>query len=169
MTYRIDLATGIGTLWVWATKTGFNSDKVLIANVETQVGVPIQLSQVTRDYAGMVGGFVGSAASLLAGDFIGGIGGLIGSAAKGIYPHTSTIGSGGTFYQLNFDASLNMTFFPAIEDDNAHFGRPLCGAGLPKNYPGYLLIEHADMAISGALATELDQIKQFLESGFFYE
>lgn len=171
MQYRVDLVSGLGTLWVWATKTGFNSDKVLIANVETQVGVPIQLSQVTRDYAGMAGGILGSAASLLTGNIVGGVAGFVGSVAKGIYPHTSTIGSGGTFYQLNFDASLNMTFYPVIQEYNAYFGRPLCGPGKISDYAGYIETQGAVLTTgtSGFLASEIETTQEIMNGGFYYE
>jgi hypothetical protein len=167
--YRVDLATGIGTLWVYATKSGPNSDKVIIANVETQVGVPIQLSQVTRDYLGAAGGFVGAAASFLSGNIVGGIAGLVGSAATAIYPHTSSIGSGGTYYQLNFDASLNMVFYPVIQEDNDRFGRPLCGPGKISDYPGYLEVQNFLIEVAWMTSTEFVELKNICESGFYYE
>jgi hypothetical protein len=107
---------------------------------------------------------------------LGDIGGAIGSAVGGIanaaksaFPKvSSTGGSGGTFLDNIYVWSLNVIFFRQVDDDNSHHGRPLCKNIVVSSYPGYLLIQDADIAIN-ATAEELQRIRAYLEGGFYYE
>lgn len=166
--YRIDLVSGLAAAWLYAAPDANTTPRVLIGNMESMCGIPIQLSQVVRDYYGAATGILGAIGNFATGNIIGGIAGAVGSAVQAQYPHVSTQGSNGAFYQLITEAACYETFYPLIEEDNAHFGRPLCGKGIPADYPGYLLIDHGDIQISGAYSTELDEIKSYLEGGFYF-
>ena len=176
MDYRTDLLTGLTTLWIYAKETIASTDRVLIGSREAQIGIPVQLSQVSRDYVGGISNAVGGIASFIGGLFTGnaagvagGIAGMIGGAAGLAIPHTQTQGSSGAWYQLIAPCACYMTFFPIIEDDNNRFGRPLAAKGKVSDSPGYLICHNVNFPINNILATEYQMIKEEMESGFFYE
>lgn len=174
--YRTDLITGLTTLWVYAKATVNATNRILIATREGQIGIPIQLAQVNRDYIGGAKSVLGSIAAGIVGTAVAGPiglalagGGIVGSVTDMIVPHSQTIGSAGAWYQLIAPCSVYMTFYPAVEDDNSRFGRPLVGKGTISSYPGYLLCQDVNFAITGAVMREYSMIKDYMESGFFYE
>lgn len=165
----IDVVSGIGVLQVI-------SGGILIEQVKAMRGVSIQLSQITTDYIGAAAGAIGGIGGAIGAAMLGDIGGAIGSAVGGIanaaksaFPKvSSTGGSGGTFLDNIYVWSLNVIFFRQVDDDNSHHGRPLCKNIVVSSYPGYLLIQDADIAIN-ATAEELQKIRAYLEGGFYYE
>lgn len=166
---QIDLPTGLGVLTV--SRTG-----QVIQRLESQIGVPVQLSQVLHDYVGAaigavgaVGGAIGSAMSgNIAGAITTGITGLIGSAIDAKYPSVQSLGSGGSYAQLMGIWRLAAQFFTIVDDDITHNGRPLCQMVTPSSVNGYMLIQDGDIAIPGT-QEEAQEIKRYLESGFYYE
>lgn len=171
---NFDLISGHGALEVWAHNT-------LLNKVDSTLGVPIQLSQITRDYLGTLNNVLGSAGSIasgvgsiMGGNVAGGVGSFIGaaqgvvSAYQSMVPRSNTIGAGGCYSVLLQDPGLYFQFFRPVADDLAHNGRPLCQMRLPKNLGGYMIIQDGDVATSGTQA-ENEQIQTMLESGFYYE
>lgn len=170
ITVYLDLITGSGNLRV----TGEGDGKYLV-NVKTQVGVPINLTQVTHDYLGAAGGMVGGALSMIgsaitgnvAGAVMGGIG-MVGSAVDAMRPAVSSLGSNGGFADINGRITLAAQFYHMPEEDNSHAGRPLCQNRQLSTIPGYQKIMDGDVSINGT-AGEQAAIKSFLEGGYFYE
>lgn len=147
---------------------------IVLNRLESQLGVPISMSQVTRDYVGTassalgtVGGIAGSIAS---GNIAGVIGSLagIGNAVSSAMPRASTIGTTGSFGTLQGDFRLDHQFFRPITDDNTHNGRPLCAMRTISNLSGYIMVQDGDIAITGT-SSEDQAIRNYLESGFYYE
>ena len=148
----------------------------IVNNVEAQIGVPIQLSQVTRDYLGfassIASGVIGSLGSLATGNMAGAVSSAmsgIGNAVSAIAPRSQTIGSGGGFsgvYPYNWQ--LDHQFFTPVDDDNSQNGRPYCQVTTPSALGGYMLIQDGDVPIPGTKA-EADEIRSILETGFYYE
>lgn len=170
--YSIDITNGAGTLRVYAQETASSTDRVLIAESSAMVGVPIQLSSVDVNYVGAVGSLWDTAASLAKGLFTGdftGLGAGVGNAIQSMTPHQTTTGKNGTFYQYQFIPKLYCTFMDVTPDDNVDHGRPLMGFRTISLLSGYVMTDHAGIAISGALRAELEQIIDYLESGFYYE
>ena len=168
----IDVTNGKGILDIM---TGTNTDKKTIAHLSAMRGVNIQLSQITTDYIGAttsaVGGIAGAIGSAIFGDIAGAIGSAVGgiaNAAKAAAPKVSTMGGGGSFLDNFYDWYVVFKFMRPVDDDNSHHGRPLCKSIQISNYPGYLLIQDADIAIN-ATADELQKIRGYLEGGFYYE
>ena len=164
---RLDPITGKAILTVSFKNTVLN-------RVEAQLGVPVSLSSVTRDYVGAassvlgsVGGMVGSALAGNVGSFIGSAAGL-GSAAHSMCPRATTVGTTGGFATGMGDFRLDFQFFRPVNDDPVHNGRPLCEVRQLKTLPGYMLIQDGDVTIAGT-ATEDSKIRNYLESGFYYE
>lgn len=166
----VDLVTGLGILTISANGT-------ILSRIEAQVGVPLQMSQVSRDYLGAVTSIMQGAASVTAGALSGpagiasGIGagvGAIGDAIKALVPRAQSVGSGGSFSQLRYDWRLDAQFFRPVDEDNAHNGRPLCAMRTPASLGGYMLVRDGDVA-TGGTSMEDARVREYLETGFYYE
>lgn len=166
---NVDVVTGKGILTVMC-------NGVILNRLVSMLGVPIQLSQVTRDYMGAItsvaNGVASSLGSLASGNMAGAITGAIsgiGNAVNAMRPREQSTGSGGGFAEVNIqNFQLDHQFFIPVNDDNTHHGRPYCQVTTPANLGGYMLIQDGDVAIPGTNA-EAEQVRQYLESGFYYE
>lgn len=164
---RIDPVTGKAILTI-------SCNNIVLNRVESQLGVPISLSSVTRDYVGMASSALGSLSGVvggaLSGDVAGTIGSLsgIGNAVKSAMPRASTIGTTGGFASAMGTFRLDHQFFRPIADDNVHNGRPLCAMRTLNTLSGYMIIQDGDVPINGT-SSEDAQVRQYLESGFYYE
>ena len=167
-TIRIDQITGKGTLTV-------ECNGIVLNRIEAQIGIPISMSSVTRDYLGTVsnvgGAFGGALEGLLSGGVVGGVvGGLsgIGNAIQSLQARANTIGTTGSYGSLIGDFKLDHQFFRPIADDNTHNGRPLCAKRVINTLSGYVIVQDGDVSINGT-SSEDAEIRQYLESGFYYE
>lgn len=179
-TIEIDHPTGLGILTVMC-------NNIVMNRLEAQVGVPVQVSQITHDYVGGISSILsamGSAVPLAAGLAVGGMGGAaaaglatggaagiasnLGNAVKSLAPRTQSVGSGGSYSQLTFTPRLDAQFFEAVADDNAHNGRPYCQMATPSSLGGYLLVQDGDVPIDGT-SEESARVRAYLEGGFYYE
>ena len=165
---RIDPITGKGILTV-------SCNGIVLSRVEAQLGVPISLSSVTRDYVGAASGLAGAVGGGAAGAAIGGVGGAIIGAAAGVgnaigslVPRASTVGTTGGFASGMGAFKLDHQFFRPINDDNTHNGRPLCEVRQISTLSGYMMVQDGDVAITGT-SMEDRMIRNYLEGGFYYE
>lgn len=167
----VDGITGKGFLEIKAHSQVLN-------RLEAQIGVPIQLSQISSNYIGaatslasavpnIIGGVMAGGPMGIAGAIAGGVG-AIGNAVEALAPRAQTIGSGGAFSHLFGTFEVGFQFFRPADDDNTHNGRPLCEKRVLNTIPGYILIQDGDVEIAGTKA-EGEQIRAFLEGGFYYE
>lgn len=165
-----DIFTGSGQLRVIA-------NGIVLNQINTQMGVPVQLSQVTRDYLGAAQSVVSGVGSIVSGALSGGAGlaagitngvNAIGNAAGAMIPRANTIGSAGNYSVLNYQPRLDYQFFRPVNDDITHNGRPLCEVRTLSSLSGYMLIQDGDVITDGT-SMEDDQIRNFLETGFYYE
>lgn len=167
-TIRIDQITGKGTLTV-------ECNGIVLNRIEAQIGIPISLSSVTRDFVGTasnIGGAIGGMAEGfltggLAGGVVGGLSG-IGNALQSIQARCNTIGTTGAYGSLIGDFKLDHQFFRPISDDNTHNGRPLCAKRTINTLSGYVIVQDGDVAISGTSAEDAI-LRNYLETGFYYE
>lgn len=163
---EIDPTNGKGILVI-------SCNDIVLNRLEAQIGVPVSLSSVTRDYIGGVTSAVnavGSAASALMGN-IGGIFsavGSIGSAVESMMPRAQTVGTTGSFVSNRGDFRLDYQFMRPVDDDNTHNGRPLCQMKTISTLSGYVLVQDGDVAITGTSAEDAT-VRNYLESGFYYE
>lgn len=165
---NVDPITGKGVLIV-------SCNGIILNRIESQIGVPISLSSVTRDYIGGVTSTVGGIAGAVGGIASGNIGGAISTAVSGIgnavqsmMPRAQTVGTTGAFVSNTGQFKLDHQFFRPIADDNAHNGRPLCKVRNIANLGGYMLIQDGDVTINGTSAED-GKIREYLETGFYYE
>ena len=167
---EVDPITGTGILVL-------KCNGIVLNRIESQVGVPISLSSVTHG----IGGAVASGISALGGASLGVLNAVpmvkefgetvsaqIGNAINSQSARTQTVGSTGAFVSNRGEFRLDAQFFRPISDDNTHNGRPLCAVRTLKNLGGYMLIQDGDVTINGT-STEDAKIRQYLETGFYYE
>ena len=157
-------------------------NNIVLNRLEAQIGVPVSLSSVTRDYVGaatsaakgaigalggMLAGTAGGPVGIAAGAVMGG-GAAIGDAVKAIMPRAQTIGSTGSFVSNRGDFRLDYQFMRPVDDDNTHNGRPLCDVRQISTLSGYMLVQDGDVAINGTSAEDA-AVRNYLEGGFYYE
>jgi hypothetical protein len=165
----LDHFTGLGTLYV------SNDNGTIINSLSAQVGVPINMSQVTRDYLGAgtstVGGLASVGAGIMSGDWFGAIGSAfsgIGNAAQSVVPRVQSTGTQGSFSSLYGTVKLFEQFFTVADEDLSHNGRPLCKIRKPSALGGFIKVLDGDIA-APATDAELEMIRGYLEGGFYYE
>ena len=163
---EVDAVSGKGVLVVKA-------NNIVLNRLEAQVGVPISLSSVTRDYIGAATSALGAVGGAVSG-FMGNVGGFIGAASgvgnavESLMPRAQTIGTTGSFVSNRGEFRLDHQFFRPVPDDNTHNGRPLCQVRQINTLSGYMLIQDGDVQIAGT-ASEDSKIRNYLETGFYYE
>lgn len=169
-TVYVDLITGTGRLYT-------TIDGNTVINVEAQLGVQIQLTQVYNDVirAGLSGAqhAATAAGSVLSFDFGSAAGAsvaAIGDAIDAMRPVVSSLGGNGGFVSLRNRPRIDFLFNDPVDDYPAEVGRPLCKIRKPKNLTSgsYFLALNGDVEIAGT-AGEQAAIKSYLEGGIFYE
>lgn len=168
---EVEMSTGTGILKVFASG---RTQPIIIR--ETQVGCPVQISQVS-------GGFVGNAFNAvtaavgrdsLAGEVVRGARSAISAVAELIpfvsagESSVSTTGSTGARGMTKIQPALLATFTYAADEDVQHRGRPLCELKKVSTIPGFIQVADGDIT-APCTAAELSKIKSYLEGGFFYE
>ena len=146
----------------------------MLGTQSAQVGVPIQLSQITKDYLGFGQSTLNAAGNvlqnILSGNVLGSVAGTltgIGNGFQALTPRVSSLGANGTFSHLHYTPSLYQEFYIPVDEDLEHAGRPLCQIRRVDTLPGYLLIKDAEIDIPG-FAGEAEAVRAYLEGGFFY-
>ena len=83
-------------------------------------------------------------------------------------PHVSNIGSQGTFLNIHYTPGVYTQFFYLADEQRSRIGRPLCKVKKISDIPGFIMVESGEIDIK-ASPKEMNEIKGFLEGGFFYE
>lgn len=149
-----------------------------------QVGVPVTVSQLTRDMLGEVQNNLNqefATAGALANIVMGGMGAVGGTfnsiqsigamafdAVRMKYPTASGGGSNGSFLSLHSTAYLNAKFYTVVNQNNTEIGRPLYQTKTLSSLSGFCLCSGAEATIKGT-AAEAEQINNYLNSGFYIE
>lgn len=156
----VDMITGVGLLAVVV-----KGQRITLT--QAQVGIPIQLSQVTRDYLGAITSVTGGVLAGLSGNYMG-VASAIGNATSSLMGQVSTTGCNGGISQLFEPALLTGVFLSVVDEDNEHRGRPLCSVRRISAIPGYIVC--ADPAPDFAAPQwELDAVRSAMQAGFYYE
>lgn len=159
----IDLITGSAILKVRGKESG-----KMFVNASSQVGVDIQLSQITKDYVGSITQGVQAGVSAVKFDFGGAASAAVGSVIDAYKPIVSNVGGNGGYSDLNGKIVLHQEYFEPVPDDNANAGRPLCQMRTINTLSGYILVREGDVEIDG-FGNEQAIVKSYLEGGFYYE
>lgn len=164
----IDRVTGVAVLRIYG---GTTANGNLIYTGQAQYGVSVQLSQIMIDYMGAVSSVASGITSAIFGGpagIVSGIASAIGNGAKAMTPDVTTSGVNAGFASLTGDWVLIGRFLNIVDEDNTHRGRPLCQVRRLDTLPGYQLCTDTDVELPATRA-ELDMIKSYLESGYYYE
>lgn len=168
----VDYISGVAILKVIA---GNNTSGPVITTSSAQLGVTVQLSQVIRDYfggtMGVVTGLANGIQNFAKGNIAGGIAGVAGAVSSGVnaaYPDVTTSGSNAGFAGLYGQWRLYSKFYQMVDEDLAHRGRPLCAVRRLDTLPGYQLCTDTDLQLP-CTRTEMDAIRGYLESGYYFE
>lgn len=167
----IDGFTGQIKYMVLAGNT--TSDPVL-ANVTGQYGVPIRVTGGSTG-ASIVSGTANTIGSAITAIATGGASAVIGAVTAGIGTISDAMAGaafsnetgGGIVNLYQQPVRLDTAYFNVPADDNAQHGRPLMQIRKPSALGGYMVVYDGYVEISGPLP-EQQEIKRFLESGFFY-
>ena len=168
----VDCMTGVGNLYVDVALTDWGK----VYRGSAQVGVPVQLAQIGRDYVNNAitalqrltsvvntinvsrGETTGAAAAA----------GILGNAVDAQIPDLLTGGSNGSLSQFFSHPRLIGTFETVVDDSLQHRGRPLCKDAQISAIPGYIKVVDPDLSIP-AMEPEIDEITEFMTEGFYYE
>lgn len=145
----------------------YNEQGICFDMKETMLACDIPLSQVTKDYMGLVSAGTGFIGSLLSGN----IGGAISGISNGInsmIPKVSSSTSGGSLAHLHGNKNLVGKFEMLADENIEQNGRPCMQKAVLKNLTGFCQVQNGDIAISGT-QTERAEVKALLESGIYIE
>lgn len=169
----LDLISGLAELFVGNYPNQLLTGDGIHAVYQSQLGVPINISQKTEDVLGMVSSAISASSSafmVAAGNPTGAFGlanDILDYASK-MSPNVTTLTGGGTT-QYGYEAIMLMEIFSYVADDDVEdCGRPLCQDVRISTLNGFIKCLDADVEISGT-SNENQEIKSYMESGFFYE
>ena len=161
MAWNVDCITGMGRLQMGAN----NAQPFNI--VHAQIGVPIQLAQMTPDVFGALQQSIGSTGFEWADNIIKTLGNVGNALVAKMYPMQTT-GSNGGFMAGYYPIKLTGIFHGVAQENLAEFGAPCCKTLTISTLTGFVLCAHGEF-VGPCTDSETDQINAFLTSGFFYE
>lgn len=173
--YDVDCLTGNGKCLVGYTNNAptYGNIQLVETVLSTKLGVDIQISQQFKSTMDNVLTASGTGWNMIADKmsdafgkgFASTLGGIFTAMGKG---KLDVKGSMEGFVYLRDNPRLETEFMIAVDDDITMCGRPLCEIRKPKNLSGYMLVQDGDVQ-TNATSIELSKIKNYLESGFYYE
>ena len=163
MQTRTDCLTGISTLTI-SPDTGY---KDTLITSQCNLGVDIQLAQMSSDYLGAATSAVGAVESIATGNITGALS-SIASAANSIIPQVQKFNTNGGVSDFSYGIHLYARFMIPVSDYNGKMGRPYCKPIKIDDITGYILCENASIS-SIATKNEADAIIEYLNGGFYYE
>lgn len=186
LTMNCDLTTGLGNLLINYAQSGSdtapstpNSNPTMIT---APVGVDVPVNQVVQTGYGahqaaeMLPGILTVAAGVAMENPVmvaGGIASIatnaIGGATESRLPQTNKINSQGALINYRLSSRLKAEYTMLTPDDLAGKGRPLCQVRQISSLSGFIIADPSELAISGAMLTELDELRTEISGGFFYE
>lgn len=156
----VDLFTGAGTMQIIA---GLD----LIGTYHAQLGVPIQLAQLSQDIQNSLVSGLGAIGSALTLNALGAVSGVFDSIESWI-PKMNVSGSTGSAVDYMFTPNLESEFKIQAPMDAVHNGRPLCQQTTIGSLSGYIKTENADVDLP-CTQEERDQIAGYMDGGFYFE
>lgn len=161
LAWDVDCITGKGRCVI----TGGAGNTIDV--VHGQIGVPIQIAQMSPDIASAVQQIVPKTGMNWADSLIS-MAGNIGSALLAHEFPMQTIGSTGSFMSGYYSITLTGIFYPVADSEVNEFGAPCCKTLEIDSLHGYVLCAHGDF-MGTCTETEAIEINSYLTSGFFYE
>lgn len=163
---NIDFVTGQSKLNIVRLSGGVSSD-IILDSVNAIIGIPLDVGDVVRDYAGAATGILGSLASLVTGNPFGILTGVTStaesSAGKPVYQ-----GAPGSIAGLYDSPVLVMECLEQVSVNYRTNGRPLYKRRQVSTLGGYMTCQNPRIKING-FDSELDAVTSYMSQGFYYE
>lgn len=164
-----DCITGMADLYLSVTDGyGTSADGYMYCGMRSaQIGVPVQLAQVTSDWINAIGGAVNA----VTGGITNGISGIfegIKNGLESLMPQVSTSGSNGCLNEVVTPPLLICEHYQMVDENLTEFGRPLCNTRTISSLSGFIKCGEADHQFSGT-KDENRQINDYMKNGFYYE
>lgn len=170
--YRVDFVTGQGDLTFYGTDdpqlNNVNLSENLIGRQSAQVGLAVTMTQAVTDYVGMISG-TGQAmagAVMLSPDMLGA--GLLNTLSAKM-PRLQSVGGTGGLAGLAGTWRIYSVFNHIAAEHLEDIGRPLCAVRQLSTLSGFIQCRSGDVPLTGATFAEREEVKTFLENGFFWE
>lgn len=177
--YVTDMRTGDCVLTVSVLGIVDGSTTVVhdLAKITFNNAVTIPTSQIISqgfpDLLGIAGSVMSTALTAnplaMVGAGIGGTLSVISSSLEAMIPEVRQHGSTSSIVGYRYSPYIEYTWYIPVDDDNTQHGRPLCELVQINTLSGYILCAAGtEIQIRGTAAEE-DQIRSYMEGGFFYE
>lgn len=184
----VDAYTGQGYLYVSTDEAGSN----VVAVRQAQIGVQIPLAQISYDTIDSVGELVSTGVKAIYGaakgiadnasEIVGLLTGKetdvgsvatdvasnIGDAAASNLVKSQYKGGAGSVAVYSTEPYILGQFMQIVDEDNDDRGRPLCQMRQISSIPGYIMVADPDVFLPATQA-EIDTVKRYMASGFFFE
>lgn len=163
----VDFRTGSALCRVLATNEG--GGRELLGVMYSNVGVSISVSDIKTNYSSVSGGIANTLSSLTRLDVAG--------FAKGIADTAMSVGSAEVATKGGQGSSIGLTSYiycyidclQIADEDRADNGRPYCKLNTFKTLgSGYYIVENGRTPIPRAFHSEIEEVKNYLESGVYY-
>ena len=146
----------------------------ILADLSSQLGVAAPLKGQSAG-ASIASSLTSTVAAGISAMVSGGALPIIGAAASGVGTAINamsgascSLGSAGGALAQSYMLELNAIFLNVADADNTHRGKPLYANRTISTLSGFIMCAEGDVAIAGPLP-EQQEVKRFLEGGFFYE
>lgn len=173
-----DLMTGDGILYLYTDDiTGSRSNGELLAFRSAKMCAPVQVGQITSDVSGAAqsvasSAFNGASIAKVAGSKLGvaaGIAGAVLSGTENIMPRVRTLSLNGGMAVFKQRPIYNVRYNPIVDTAEEENGLPFFAVSQIDALEGYIKTMNADVTINGATKDELMTIRNYMNSGFYYE
>lgn len=163
----VDPRTGHALCRVSVDNTGGGNE--LLGIMYSNIGVSISTSDIKTNYSNVSSGVSNALSSLFKLD--------IGGFAKGVADSSMAVGSAEVFTKGGQGSTIGLISYVycyvdcmlLVDEDRADNGRPYCKNGKFSTLgTGYYEVENGSTPLSGAYQSEIDEVKNFLESGVYY-
>lgn len=163
----VDPRTGHALCRVSVDNTGGGNE--LLGIMYSNIGVSISTSDIKTNYSNVASGVSNALGSLFKLD--------IGGFAKGVADSAMAVGSAEVSTKGGQGSTIGLTSYVycyidcmlLVDEDRADNGRPYCKNGKFSTLgTGYYEVENGSTPLSGAYQSEIDEVKNFLESGVYY-
>lgn len=163
----VDPRTGHALCRVSVDNTGGGNE--LLGIMYSNIGVSISTSDIKTNYSNVSLGVSNALGSLFKLD--------IGGFAKGVADSAMAVGSAEVSTKGGQGSTIGLTSYVycyvdcmlLVDEDRLDNGRPYCKNGkFSALGDGYYEVENGSTPLSGAYQSEIDEVKNFLESGVYY-
>lgn len=163
----VDPRTGHALCRVSVDNTGGGNE--LLGIMYSNIGVSISTSDIKTNFSNVISGASNALGSLSKLDIGGFAKGVADSAMAVGSAEVSTKGGQGSTIGLTSHVYCYIDCMLLVDEDRADNGRPYCkNSKFSALGNGYYEVENGSTPLSGAYQSEIDEVKNFLESGVYY-